>query len=167
MSEWHKLAHFLYGHGFWYADPLREIRGLTEEELFWVPDRNSFPILWHVGHIAHRERFHIGVFLQGLPGSIMPERYAVFGDTWCTPEELRGGIDSVEAVLRWMQEVREESHAYIASIDDAEWHRPLSTTGDELTLAHWLFVTVSHGAMHLGRIQLLRNLLRGVHDNAC
>jgi hypothetical protein len=35
MSEWKELAHFLYGKGFWYADPIREIKGLTEEQLFW------------------------------------------------------------------------------------------------------------------------------------
>ena len=66
MSEWKDLAHFLYGRGFWYADPLREIDGLTEEHLFWVPDPKSLCILWHVGHIAHRELVHIGQFLQGL-----------------------------------------------------------------------------------------------------
>ncbi|MEA3311633.1 MAG: hypothetical protein U9Q76_05380 [candidate division WOR-3 bacterium] len=54
MSEWKELAHFLYGKGFWYADPIREIKGLTEEQLFWVPNENSLPIIWQVGHIAHR-----------------------------------------------------------------------------------------------------------------
>ena len=32
-SSWKEVAHFLYGRGFWYADPLREIRGLTPEQL--------------------------------------------------------------------------------------------------------------------------------------
>lgn len=64
MSEWKEIAHFLYGWDFWYAhaDPFREIGGLTEEQLYGVPAPNSLCILWHVGHIAHRERLHIGRF---------------------------------------------------------------------------------------------------------
>ena len=41
MSKWNELAHFLYSPEFWYADPLREIRGLTEEQLLWVPETKS------------------------------------------------------------------------------------------------------------------------------
>ena len=56
MSKWNELAHFLYSPEFWYADPLREIRGLTEEQLLWVPETKSLCALWHAGHVAHRER---------------------------------------------------------------------------------------------------------------
>jgi hypothetical protein len=35
VPEWNEVAHFMYGPEFWYADPLREINGLTEEQLFW------------------------------------------------------------------------------------------------------------------------------------
>ena len=63
MAEWNELAHFLYGRGFWYADPIGEIRGLTADQLLWVPNPNGMCLLWQVGHIAHRERLHFGVFL--------------------------------------------------------------------------------------------------------
>ena len=87
MSEWHELAHFMYN--MWYADPIREIRGLTEEQLFWVPDEYNMCILWHVGHIAHRERFHIGRFLQNLEGEIIPPEFEVFGPDWASVEDVR------------------------------------------------------------------------------
>ena len=64
MAHWQELAHFLYGRGFWYADPLREIDGLQEEHLLWVPNPKALCILWHVGHIAHRERIHLCKFLN-------------------------------------------------------------------------------------------------------
>jgi hypothetical protein len=95
MSEWNKLAHFLYSPEFWYADPLREVDGLTKEQLYWVPDPKNLCALWHVGHVAHRERLHIGRFLQGLEGEIIPPQYEVFGPEWHSIGEVRESIDSV------------------------------------------------------------------------
>jgi len=62
MPDWKGLANFLYGQGFRYASPLREIEGLSEEQLYWVPSGQSLCSLWHAGHIAARERLHVGVF---------------------------------------------------------------------------------------------------------
>ena len=167
MQAWKDLAHFLYGRGFWYADPLREIDGLTEEQLYWVPDPNALCILWQVGHIAHRERLHVGHFLQGIGGPIVPERYAVFGTDWCTSEEIRGSIDSVDGVLAWVRDVRGQSHEYVASLGAEDFHVVPQTSHNELSVAHWLFITASHTALHIGRIQLLRALVKGVRENPC
>ena len=89
-DDWKDLAHFLYGRGFWYANPLAEVDGLSEEQLYWVPSAGSLCMLWQVGHIATRERLHIGVFAQGLTGEVVPEPYRVFLDD-ATPEEIRDG----------------------------------------------------------------------------
>lgn len=167
MSEWKQLAHFLYGRGFWYADPLKEIDGLKEEQLFWVPDPNSLCILWHVGHIAHRERLHIGIFLQGLQPSIMPSRYEVFGHKWCSTEQVRRAIGSVQGVLSWVRAVRDKSHEFIESLTDDDFHAIPPTTEEGLSVAHWLFITTAHTALHVGRIQLLRALIEGKHERAC
>lgn len=167
MSEWNELAHFLYGRGFWYATPEREIDGLTEEQLFWVPGSNNLPILWHAGHIAHRERFHIGRFLQGLAGDIIPPKYEVFGVEWCSVPELRHSIDSVAGVLAWVRDVREQSHAFIDSLSIEDFQRVPVTSESGLTIAHWLFITTAHTAVHIGRIQLLRSILEGKHESAC
>ena len=60
MSEWNDLVQWLYGdvrtgRGFWYSHSLHSIGELSDEQLFWVPDETSLCMLWHVGHIAHRE----------------------------------------------------------------------------------------------------------------
>jgi len=167
MSDWRDLAHFMYGRGFWYADPLKEIEGLTEEQLYWVPDVNSFCILWHVGHIAHRERVHIGIFLQGLRGDIIPAQYDAFGTKWCSPQQVRQSVGPVEEVLAWVRDVRQKSHAYIDSLSDGDLFRVLPTSEGGLSVAHWLFITTAHTALHLGRIQFLRALVEGKHDRAC
>ena len=167
MSKWKDVAHFLYGRGFWYADPFREIDGLTEEELYWIPDPNSLCILWHVGHIAHREQVHIGVFLQGLQASIIPPQFDVFGTEWSSVEKIRKSVDSVESVLAWVRDVREKSHKYIASLNEEDFHSIPPTSEDGLSVAHWLFITASHTSLHIGRIQLLRALIEGKRERAC
>jgi hypothetical protein len=167
MSEWHELAHFLYGREFWYADPIREIEGLAEEQLFWTPDPKSLCLLWHVGHIAHRERTHLGCFLQGVSENLIPARYEVFGPDWCAAEEVRRSIDSVTGVLTWVRETRAQSHAYLDALPEEAWHTVPAGSAFGLTAAQWIFLTAVHTAMHLGRLQLLRALLEGEHDRPC
>ncbi len=167
MSELSELAHFLYGRGFWYADPLKEIGGLTEDQLFCVPDPKGLCMLWQVGHIAHREKVHIGWFLQGLEGTVIPPKFEVFGPDWCPVEDVRTAMDTVEGVLEWARGVREESHAYIASLSDADYHKATRTSDGGMSVAHWLFITTAHTALHIGRIQLLRALVESTYERAC
>ena len=172
MSEWVKLALWMYGdvrtdRGFWYSHPLFAIHGLDEDGLFWVPDENNLCMLWHVGHIAHRERLHIGRFVEDLDGPIVPPRYEVFGPDWCSVEKVRDSIDSVSGVLDWVTGVRQQSRDLIESLSDDDFHRVPPSSEAGLSIAHWLFITVSHGAMHIGRIQLLRAMLEGRHDRPC
>ncbi|MCJ7725518.1 MAG: ATP-dependent 6-phosphofructokinase, partial [Acidimicrobiia bacterium] len=70
MLDVRKLAQFMFGHegGFWYAHPLGEIEGLSDDQLFAVPGEGALCILWQVGHIAHRERVHMTRICQGLLG---------------------------------------------------------------------------------------------------
>jgi len=166
-SEWPELAHFLYGRGFWYADPLREVRGLTTEQLLWVPDPQSLCMLWQVGHVAHRERTHIGRFLQGLEGEIIPPQYEVFGTDWHSAGQVMDSIESVEAAFDWVRDVRRESHAFVDSLREEDFHRVPPTTESELSIAHWLFITTAHTALHVGKIQLLRSLVEGTKDRPC
>ncbi len=48
MPTWREMALLMFGHegGFWYGHPLGEIRGLTEDQLFWVPGKGALCILW-------------------------------------------------------------------------------------------------------------------------
>lgn len=168
MSAWNDLAHFLYGRGFWYADPLDEVKGLTEEQLVWTPDPNALCALWHVGHIAHRERLHIGRFLQGLPtDGLIPPEFNVFGHEWRSVDETRRSVPSIDDVFDWVRDVRAKSHDFIATLDEHALHTVPPTSEDGLSVAHWLFITVAHGALHIGRIQLLRALIEGAHERAC
>jgi len=112
MSAWNDVAHFMYGRGFWYANPQNELKGLIEEQLYWVPSPKALCILWQVGHIAHREQFHIGRFLLGQERPAIPPQYEVFGPEWASAGAVRRSIDSVQAVLDWALEVRETTHDF-------------------------------------------------------
>ncbi|MHB0878870.1 MAG: DinB family protein [Anaerolineae bacterium] len=167
-ESWRSVAHFLYGDGFWYADPLAEIAGLTEEQLYWVPAPGSLCALWQVGHIATRERLHFGVFMQGLTGAVIPSQYRVFlGEA--TPDEIRAAIGSLEDLYTWIRQARQESHHCIDSMSAADLTRPAGEAAGntETTPGHWLYVTAAHTALHIGRIQMLRALIEGKQERAC
>jgi hypothetical protein len=166
MSYWNDLTHFLYGRGFWYADPVREADGLTDEQLLWVPDANSLPIIWQVGHVAHRERFHIGVFLQGLSSDVIPDEMQVYGADWVPVDEIKKGPPPDE-VFAWARAVRDESHRYIDTLKPEDFAKVTPDAGDRLPVGHWLFITVAHTALHIGRIQMLRALIEGTKERAC
>lgn len=167
-----EFVRFMYGdvttsEGFWYSHVLREVNGLSEEQLFWVPDSNSLCPLWHVGHIAHRERIHIGLFIQGLEPSIIPEKFDVFGPEWSSVERIRESIQSTDEVFEWVRSVREESRKYADSLTDTDFATVPPTSDGGLSVAHWLLITAAHTALHIGRIQLLRAMLEGKPERAC
>lgn len=95
MADLKELAEILYGKKFWYMDPIRDVVGLTEEKMFRVPDEVSLPIIWQVGHIAHRELLHLGVMIQGHDHSIFPDGYSVFDHRWRSVDEIGSQLDTL------------------------------------------------------------------------
>ncbi|MHA1916609.1 MAG: DinB family protein [Promethearchaeota archaeon] len=174
MSELKKVALWMFGdvkkkppEGFWYSHYIWTIYGLSEEQLFWVPDPKKLPIIWHLGHIAHRERTHIGCIIQKLKTNIIPPGYEIFGTDWWPLDEIRKSIDSVEKVIEWATEVRNQSQKFIASLNDEDFYSVVESVEEPLSVAHWLFITASHTALHYGKIQLLRALLEDEKDSPC
>ena len=79
---------------------------------------------------------------------------------------LKEAIDSTANALKWVETVRQNSTQFVSSLADQDFHHP-AAAGEGLSIGHWLFITVSHGALHIGKIQLLRNMLEGKRDNPC
>ena len=124
--DWKNLAHFMYGCGFWYSNPLDEIRSLSEEQLLWTPTKESLPILWHVGHIADREAVHIGWFIAGMSrDELVPPEYEVFSD-WVTVDRIREEAGSAADVLTWVVGIRERCHEIIDGLTDEDLDRPVA-----------------------------------------
>lgn len=172
MSEIKKVTLWMFGdvktaEGFWYSHYISLIDGLSEEQLFWIPDPKKLPIIWQIGHIAHRERHHIGKIVQRLEGNIIPPGYEIFGADWWPLDEIRKSIDSVENVIKWATEVRDQSQKFIFSLTDKELYSIVETGEDVKNVAQWLFITTAHTALHYGKIQLLRSLLENEIDSPC
>jgi hypothetical protein len=120
-----------------------------------------------VGHTAHRERTHIGLFLQGLEPSIIPQKFDIFGTEWFSSGHIRESIGSVTEVFQWARSVREESRRYISALKDSDFASVPPTSDGLLSVGHWLMITAAHTALHIGRIQLLRALIEGTPERAC
>lgn len=98
---------------------------------------------------------------------MIPEKYEVFGPDWCSVEDVRRSVGAVEGVFEWVRDVKAKTHDFIASLTDEDFRKPVVEDGSELTVAHWLFITAAHSALHIGRIQLLRALIEGKQERAC
>ena len=166
-TQWNDCFHWGFGRGFWYADPVAEVEGLTEQQLLWVPTPGSLCALWHVGHIAHRERYHIGWFLEGRRDGLVPPPLEVFGPDWASVDDVRKAVGSVDAIKDWAREVRQQSHAYIASLASEDFHAVPETSDEGNTVAQVLIQTIGHTGVHVGRIQMLRAMLEEGKERAC
>ncbi|MFX1428516.1 MAG: DinB family protein, partial [Promethearchaeota archaeon] len=144
------------------------IEGLSDDQLFWTPDPKQLPIIWHIGHIAHRESSHIRYIIQKHKDNIIPSGYEIFGTDWWPIDEIRKSIDSVENVIKWATNVRAKSQNFISSLEEEDFYT-IVETGEHgsMSVAHWLFITASHTALHYGKIQLLRSLLEDSLDSPC
>ena len=168
MGKWNEATHWAFGHGFWYTDPVDELNGLSEDQLLWVPTPEALCALWHVGHIAHRERYHIGHFLQGYDESeLIPDGFHVFGADWCSAATVRDRVQSPDAVFNWSREVRQASHDFISGLKDEDYHSVPPSSDEGNSVARVLFQTVGHTALHVGRIQMLRAMIEKVKERAC
>ena len=168
MSEWNQAMHWACGHGFWYTDPVDEVKGLTEEQLFWMPAPKALCALWHIGHIAHRERYHIGHLLEGYAESeLIPDGFDMFGLVWCSPQTIRSRIERADSVMNWSREVRQTSHDYISRLQDEDYHSVPASSHEGNSVARVLMQTVGHTAVHIGRIQMLRAMLKNTNERPC
>jgi hypothetical protein len=155
--------HWAFGRGFWYADPVAETRDWTDDELLWSPGPNIHTAFWHLGHIAHRERVHIAVLLEGREqADVIPPPCEIFGCGvgYPTRDELLRAVGTVDYLRAWVRCVRDESHSFLDSLAPDDFARVPGSSAEGNSIARVLAQTVGHTALHLGRIQLLRALMK-------
>jgi hypothetical protein len=168
MNNWNDVAHWAFGRGFWYTDAVEEVEGLTKEQLFWVPTPKSLCALWHIGHIAHRERLHLGQILQGHnKKDLIPEKFEIFGIDWCSAETVRKQFSDPQPVMDWFKQVRQSSHEYISHLSERDFLTIPPSSEEGTSVAQVLFQTVAHTALHIGRIQMIRAMIENKNERAC
>jgi uncharacterized damage-inducible protein DinB len=124
------------------------IEGLPQEAIDWVPgpDINSLSVL--VMHTAGAERYWIGdVIGRDDSGRVREAEFQVKGINAETLE------DHLDKVLSHSQSVLAE-----LNFDDLESNRTSSRDGRKVTIAWSLAHALEHTALHLGHMQIIRQL---------
>jgi hypothetical protein len=135
-----------------HLDVLKAIAGLSSEALDWTPlsdpsaDMNSINIL--VTHFCGAERFWIGdVSLNEPSGRIRAAEFQVKG---MTIDDLRTRINAATEYAKNAME--------ILSLDDLAAERKSPRDGHTFTVSWALLHALEHTAIHLGHIQITRQL---------
>ena len=126
-----------------------QMAGLNQEELDWSPDdeMNSLAVL--SAHVAGAERFWISDIVMGEEsGRDRDKEFATSG--------VRGEILSsqMDAVLDYAREAFDRMQA-----DQLAELRTSPRDGRERTVAWWITNLLEHTALHLGHMQITKQLL--------
>ena len=147
--------------GFWYADPLEAMKGLFDVQLYWSPAPDVQCILWHVGHIGHREGFHIQCLLKGRDEKeVFPDKYGIFFDCPYEADRFKATFPAPREIIDWVRSIRALSHEYIHQLEPTDYNLVPGSSFEGGSIARVLMQTVGHTGLHIGRIQLLRRLMR-------
>lgn len=130
-----------------HADIIKAIEGLPAQALDWVPgpEMNSMAVL--VVHLTGAERYWIGVALNEPPER---DRQAEFKTAGLSAEDLKAHLTVEEAYCRDALK-----RLTLADLESAR----LSPRNAKSFSAGWcLLHALEHSALHLGHIQLTRQL---------
>lgn len=131
-----------------HADIQRTIEGLPQDALDWSPgpDMNSLAVL--AVHTAGAERYWIGDVAGQDPSG--RDRAAEFRTQGMDAAALTARLD---AALAHSRAVLEE-----LTLSDLDALRPSSRDGREVTVAWALAHALGHTAVHVGHMQIIRQL---------
>lgn len=131
------------------------VAGLPAEALNWRPfegeddelDANSLAGL--VAHSIGAERFWITEVVGGRPTNRN------------RPAEFTHKANSPEEIVRWLAETSEQTRGVFASLSDADLESTRQIEDSTLSVRWCLLHVVDHTALHLGHMQITRQLWSG------
>jgi uncharacterized damage-inducible protein DinB len=133
-----------------HKDCMKQISGLTQEELDWSPgeDMNSLAIL--SAHIAGAERYWIGDHLMGeASGRVRDDEFSTSGLT----------VDALSKQLDTALKYSREAFDRLTADQLGEIRK--SPQGDrEFTVAWIIAHVLRHTALHLGHMEVTRQLVK-------
>ena len=131
-----------------HAEIAHAIEGLPQAALDWVPgaEMNSLGVL--VVHLAGAERYWIGDVVGGDPSG--RDRNAEFRTSGMDGAVLKQRLDDSLAYVRGVLEQ--------LTLPELEATRASPRDGREFTVAWCLAHALEHTAIHLGHIQIIRQL---------
>ena len=131
-----------------HTDIHKAIQGLPQEALDWIPAEGMNSINVMIFHLTGAERYWIGDVAMRDPSS--RDRAAEFRVKGITLEALQKRVvDSTEYAHRALVHL---------TLQDLEQERISPRDGLKFTVAWGLLHSLEHSALHLGHIQLTRQL---------
>lgn len=136
-----------------HSDIAKAVDGIPVEALDWSPgsDINSIAVL--VVHTAAAERFWIGAVVLGEPSNrVRGEEFQTRGKT---ADDLKQGVADADNYAR----------AALArlGVSDLDAVRISPRNGQSFSIGWCLFHVLEHTALHLGHIQITRQLWEQAH----
>ncbi len=131
-----------------HAGVARALDDLPEKALDWNPGPGMNSVAVLVTHLAGAERYWIGDVAGGDPSGRVRE----------TEFEVRGGETS--ALLGLLDRTLEHSRRTLGNLKEADLSasRVASRDGQAFTVAWCLYHAMQHTALHLGHIEITRQM---------
>jgi hypothetical protein len=131
-----------------YTDVSKAIDGLPQEALDWIakPGMNSITVL--VAHMTGAQRFLVGDLVGGIPSN--RNRQAEFETKGLAPADVTAMLGRAMFVTRDTLEK--------LTVADLESTQPHSKDGRSFTAAFALYHALAHAGVHVGHIQMTRQL---------
>ena len=131
-----------------HTDISQAIQGLPQEALDWIPAEGMNSINVMVFHLTGAERYWIGDVSMRDPSG--RDRAAEFRVKGVTLEALQKRVaNSTDYAHRVLEQL---------TLQDLEQERTSPRDGSKFTVAWGLLHSLEHSALHLGHIQLTRQL---------
>ena len=163
-NEW--LVHFI---GKLNQDYMNSISGLSDEQLYFLPNDNCCHIAFHAWHFVRTQDNIINFVCQDRRPPVWIRQG--LWEKWGLPKVAQGtGMDRSEAnalrlpglepFLKYARDVWADVEPYLACINETELQGTVFVRdeGEQPRLRHILQTVVTHGNRHLGQIFVLRSL---------
>jgi uncharacterized damage-inducible protein DinB len=127
------------------------VAGLPAGALNWRPiegqgDRAANSLAGLAAHSTGAERFWVAEVVGGRPSSRDREK------------EFAQEAASSEEVIRWLEQTAQQTRGILSSMSDADLGETRHVEGHTLTVRWCLLHVVDHTALHLGHMQVTRQL---------
>ncbi len=125
-------------------------RGISEDQVTWRPNEESWSILEVVGHLADEEDFNFPVRLRMVLEKSEKDWPAIDPTGWVT-ERSYNEADLFEVLNRYM-DLRNEALAWLDSVENPDWDTMYEAPFGEITAGDMFVSWVTHDLMHLRQL---------------